>query len=176
MRQNYWLAVPLLGVLAGCAGQPNIEFSDLEGGYTPDHVAYAAAQGAIPTAIVGQPFAGAQADTDRAVLSALRLPGYFPPAVFVPIEPVAARATRLVLHFDVPAGSQPCDATAAGGSTRGPSLLVEATLCSGDGWLSHARARLPRPTGASDPALGSGLAAVLRDLMPASIRDVPDGN
>ena len=159
----------VMALLVGaCAGegrtkivrQPNVAFPNVS-----SLVRYAAADGAMPTVIHGNPFSGTQAQADQAVRAGLHMPGGLPRAAFVTDAAAeAGEGLRLVLVFD------PADATfdakrmcgdvrsiALGGS--GNRAIIHASFCSGDKLIRGVLAR-------TDPAeaMERGFERALRDI------------
>jgi hypothetical protein len=165
-------AAAIAGVLAlaACAGPVAGSFSYVSPVYDPALVLDAARAGGVPTAIIGQPFAGADAAFPGRVYALLAMPPWHGPAQFMPADPEPARDYRVVLIFNpAPPGiafGRAC--LAANGFALTPpagDVFVHAAFCFDDQTLTEVDAR-GLADGVDDPRFRALLAQTLAELLP----------
>lgn len=157
-------------VLAACTGPGAGSFSYVSPVYDPALILDAARGGGVPTAIIGQPFAGAPAELPDRVRALLAMPPWLAPAPFVAADPAPACDYRIVLIFNpAPPGivfERACQA--ANGFALAPpagDVFVHAAFCFDDQTLTEVDAR-GLADGVDDPRFRALLARTLADLLP----------
>ena len=176
------LAAGGMFVLAACSGAASITTTDafaaLSPAYAPGSVWYAAKDG-MRAVIHGNPFAVPQAETDQAVLSALRLPRWHQRAQFVSYPTDGKRrGYRLVLVFNTadPIGhGKACRDLQEIGVGPGQGVTrIHAAFCTGERLLSHLNGQVA-VSGPNDPALRTLLARTMDQLLPPRNFVIDDG-
>lgn len=143
--------------------------------YGPGLVNYVASRGPVPAVIINNPF-GSEAGK-AALISELRLPGYFSQAPVAAVEADKRRDGHLVFVFD-PAKNFPnsravCDSPQQFASARKDSTLrLQAVFCYNSDPVSEAYLETPRPKAPSDPGFRQSMAQLMSSLLPSR---VPDG-
>jgi len=140
--------------------------------YHPGLVRYVASQGDFPVLIIANPFG---AGSDGALLAAMQLPGYYPPAPFTATTVEARKDGHLVLIFNpirTATGEAACSAPLAQTASAAPagaanSLRLQAAFCYGRDAVSVAYLEMPRPRGFNDPAFGEAISQLLAVLLPS---------
>ena len=157
-------------VLAACAGPGAGSFSYVSPVYDPALILDAARGGGVPTAIIGQPFAGATAGLPDRVRALLAMPPWHAPAPFVPADPSPARDYRIIIVFNpAPPGiafGRACQP--ANGFALAPpagDVFVHAAFCFDDQTLTEVDAR-SLADGVDDLRFRALLSQTLADLLP----------
>ncbi len=157
----------LLLALGACSTV--ISSDERHGFYHPGLVQYVASKGSFPVVIIANPFG---AGTEGALLTAMQLPGYYPPTLFQETSPEAREDGHLVLIFNpihASSGDGACIAPASQAATAAGAadiLRPQIAFCYGRDVVSEAILQMPRPAGLDDPAFGDALSQLLQVLLP----------
>ena len=161
------VAMLVTGLCAACiAGVARITRVTYYPFYEPQLVQQQSANGEFPVLVVGNPF------PDDGFLAQLSLPGFFPPARFVPVAMHQRRRGYLVFAFDPPRGAidgkTACaDPARLQAVERRDDLRLQAAFCFDKAPVTEAVLAVARPAAPTDPAFLNGMSQLMNELLPS---------
>lgn len=166
------IALALAGTLTyGCLAQAGtVTEIDQYPFYTPELVSYSAPNGAMPVAVVGNPFSGG----DDELAASLDVPGF----AISSLTPIAADGPRkgghIVLVFNpvghAPGGNAVCsDAAGTETSEPGGKFVIQAAFCYSNDVVAEAVLSTPTVSSPGDPGFQRSMHSLMYSMLPPQL-------
>ncbi len=163
---------------AGCVGNGTVVQPVYIGSYDPGMLNYAAAQGGMPTEVVGNPFDAPKEQVDQAVANNMTGSHFGPELAFTTeVSPDSLSPYRVVMLFDPAPSARSYELCSDPNQPRAPEagrLRLMAAFCSSDTVITSTAGWISKPQRVTDPAFGRLVRQIAIVLFP--LRDPNQNN
>ncbi|MEM7168867.1 MAG: hypothetical protein AAF530_01760 [Pseudomonadota bacterium] len=157
-------------IMAGCAGQVVSNQGIISDNYDPKTLGYAATRGGVFVDIQGDPFPGAEAQSNQVITESLGRAHFGPKVDFFTEKPADYRSPYRIAMVFGPAKNTNGDRLCRGDdiplSIEPGETTVLAAFCNGEKRLTSTRAWVTQPSGPTDPAFDNLIRQVGVQLLP----------
>ena len=155
---------------AGCVGNGTVVLPVYVGSYHPDMLNYAAAQGGMPTEVVGNPFDAPKEQVDQAVANNMTGSHFGPELAFTTeASPDSLSPYRVVILFDPAPNARAyelCSNPDQPSAAQVGRLRLMVAFCSSDTVITSTEGWISKPQRPTDPAFRSLIRQIAIVLFP----------